>query len=162
MSPLTSSFTENRKEFAEIPAGAATTVFFEVRLRDDMRGRLNSIADLGTVDLRWVDPVTGQSLQQSDWMDVRLDRRLGRGSDAYVEFGAVVALSADRYASLPNTDSYDAEIVHHELAVLSERLESLEGQLGRLESYKDFRYVLTHMMGDLPQAPARPSSGYSN
>ncbi len=156
------SFTENRKEFAEIPAGTATTVFFEIRLRDDMRGRLNSVADLGAVDLRWVDPVTGQSLQQSDWMDVRLDRQLGRGGDAYVEFGAIVALSADRYASLPDTDSYGAEIVHYELAVLSEHLESLDGQLGHLNSYKDFRYVLDHMMRDLPQAPARPSSGYSN
>ncbi len=156
------SFTENRKEFAEIPAGAATTVFFEVRLRDDMRSRLNSMADLGTVDLRWVDPVTGDSYQQSDWMEVRLDRRLGRGGDAYVEFGAIVALSADRYASLPDTDSYGAEIVQHELAVLAERLESLDGDLGRLDSFKDFRYVLDHMMRDLPQAPARPSSGYSN
>ncbi|MYD36550.1 MAG: DUF3520 domain-containing protein [Dehalococcoidia bacterium] len=156
------SFTENRKEFAEIPAGAATTVFFEVRLRDDMRGRLNSVADLGTVDLRWVDPVTGQSLQQSQWMDVQVDRRLGRGGDAYIEFGSIVALSADRYASLPNTDSYGAEIVHHELSVLSDRLESLDGELGRLESFRDFRYVLSHMMRDLPEAPARPSSGYSN
>ena len=156
------SFTENRKEFAEIPAGAATTVFFEVRLRDEMRSRLNTMADLGTVDLRWVDPVTGDSYQQSDWMDVRLDRQLGRGGDAYVEFGAIVALSADRYASLPNTDSYGGEIVQHELSVLSEQLDSLNGQLGRLDSFKDFRYVLDHMMRDLPQAPARPSSGYSN
>ena len=156
------SFTENRKEFAEIPAGAATTVFFEVRLRDEMRSRLSDMAELGTVDLRWVDPVTGDSYQQSEWMDVRLDRRLGRGDDAYVEFGAIVALSADRYASLPNTDSYGAEVVHYELAVLSDRLESLDRELGRLESFKDFRYVLSHMMHDLPQAPARPSSGYSN
>ena len=29
------SFTENRREFAEIPVGAATTVFFEVRLTDE-------------------------------------------------------------------------------------------------------------------------------
>ncbi len=156
------SFTENRKEFAEIPAGTATTVFFEVRLRDEMRSRLTTVADLGAVDLRWVDPVTGDSYQQSDWMDVRLDRRLGSGGDAYVEFGAIVALSADRYASLPNTDSYGAEIVQHELSVLSEQLESLDGELGRLDSFKDFRYVLDHMMRDLPQAPARPSSGYSN
>ena len=156
------SFTENRKEFAEIPAGAATTVFFEVRLRDEMRSRLNSVADLGMVDLRWVDPASGISLQQSQWMDVRLDRRLGRGTDANVEFGAIVALSADRYASLPNTDSRGAGIVQNELSVLSDRLESLDGELGRLDSYKDFRYVLGHMMGDLPQAPARPASGYSN
>ena len=156
------SFTENRKEFAEIPAGAATTVFFEIRLRDDMRGRLNSVADIGSVDLRWVDPATGHSLQQSDWMDVRLDRRLGTSGDAYLEFGAIVALSADRYASLPNTDSHGAGIMQHELAVLSEQLESLAGELGRLESFKDFRYVLSRMMRDLPQVPARLSSGYSN
>ena len=156
------SFTENRKEFAEIPAGTATTVFFEVRLRDDMRSRLDTAADLGTVDLRWVDPVTGASLQQSQWMDVRLDRQLGRGGDAHVEFGAIVALAADRYASLPYTDARGAEVVQHELSVLSDRLESLDGELGRLDSYNDFRYVLSHMVHDLPAAPARPSSGYSN
>ncbi len=156
------SFTENRKEFAEIPAGAATTVFFEVRLRDDMRSRLDRAADLGTVDLRWVDPVNGASLQQSEWMDVRLDRRLGRGGDAYVEFGAIVALAADRYASLPYTDARGAEVVQHELSVLWDRLESLDGELGGLDSYRDFRYVLGQMVRDLPEWPGRPSSGYSN
>ena len=68
------SFTENRKEFAEIPAGAATTVFFEVRLRDEMRSRLGNVADLGNVDLRWVDPFDGVSYQQSTELNVRLDQ----------------------------------------------------------------------------------------
>ena len=33
------SFVEDRKEFAEIPVGAATTVFYEVRVRDDVLGQ---------------------------------------------------------------------------------------------------------------------------
>ena len=156
------SFTENRKEFAEIPAGAATTVFFEVRLRDEMRSRLGNLAEMGNVDLRWVDPFDGVSYQQSSELNVRLDRQLGSGSDAYVEFGAIVALAADRYASLPNVDSRGATDVESQLSTLSNRLQSLEGELGRLDSYRDFEYVLNHMMSDLPQSPARPSSGYSN
>ena len=47
------SFTQARKEFAEIPAGAATTVFYELELRDQGRG---NVAKLGDVELRWVTP----------------------------------------------------------------------------------------------------------
>ena len=45
------SFTEARKEFAEIPSGAATTVFFELQLTE--AGRKDT-AQLGQVEIRWV------------------------------------------------------------------------------------------------------------
>ena len=156
------SFTENRKEFAEIPAGAATTVFFEVRLRDEIRSRLSQVADLGNVDLRWVTPSGGLSNRQAKELNMRPDRTFGRSGDALLEFGAIVALAADRYASLPTVDSGGAADVDSQLSALSNRLQSLEGQLGELDSYKDFRYVLTQMLDDLPQAPVGSSSGYSN
>ena len=156
------SFTENRKEFAEIPAGAATTVFFEIRLRDEIRSRLSQVADLGNVNLRWVTPSGGLSNRQAKELNMRLDRAFGGSGDALLEFGAIVALAADRYASLPTVDSEGATDVDSQLSALSNRLQSLEGQLGELDSYKDFRYVLTQMLRDLPQAPVGSSSGYSN
>ncbi len=156
------SFTENRKEFAEIPAGAATTVFFEIRLRDEIRSRLSQVADLGNVDLRWVTPNGGLSNRQAKELNMRPDRAFGGSGDALLEFGAIVALAADRYASLPTVDSGGAADVDSQLSALSNRLQSLEGQLGELDSYKDFRYVLTQMLRDLPQAPVGSSSGYSN
>ena len=156
------SFTENRKEFAEIPAGAATTVFFEIRLRDEIRSRLSQVADLGNVDLRWVTPSGGLSNRQAKELNMRPDRTFGGSGDALFEFGAIVALVADRYASLPTVDSGGAADVDSQLSALSNRLQSLEGQLGELDSYKDFRYVLTQMLRDLPQAPVGSSSGYSN
>ena len=156
------SFTENRKEFAEIPAGAATTVFFEVRLTSEARSRSSQVADLGNVDLRWVTPNGGLSNRQAKELNMRPDRAFGGSGDALLEFGAIVALAADRYASLPTVDSEGATDVDSQLSALSNRLQSLEGQLGELDSYKDFRYVLTEMLRDLPQAPVGSSSGYSN
>ena len=55
------SFTEARREFAEIPAGAATTVFYELELTNTC---LRGSAQLGEVELRWVTPATGESNRQ--------------------------------------------------------------------------------------------------
>ena len=55
------SFTQARKEFAEIPAGAATTVFYELELKSVVPG---GVAQLGEVELRWVTPATGESNRQ--------------------------------------------------------------------------------------------------
>ena len=69
------SFVEDRKEFAEIPVGAATTVFYEVRVRDDVLNRPSESVELGDVQLRWVAPRTGLSNRQSASMVSRLDER---------------------------------------------------------------------------------------
>ena len=70
------SFVEDRKEFAEIPMGAATTVFFEVQLHDDVLRRPSRIADLGDVQLRWVTPKqTHESPVCSD--NIAPERRIG-------------------------------------------------------------------------------------
>ena len=50
------TFEQNRREFAELPSGTATTVFYELFLRPEARsGR----ATLGEVEVRWVDPSSG-------------------------------------------------------------------------------------------------------
>ena len=46
------SFTQDRKEFAEVYSGAATTVFYELELHDEFW----QPGALGQVELRWVEP----------------------------------------------------------------------------------------------------------
>ena len=57
-------FTQDRKEFAEIPSGAATTVFYELELTNRVGERPADTAKLGEVELRWVEPITGESREQ--------------------------------------------------------------------------------------------------
>ena len=154
------SFVEDRKEFAEIPMGAATTVFFEVQLRDDVLRRPSRIADLGDVQLRWVTPKSGLTNRQSAAMTSQLDRELGTSGDALLEFAAIVALASDRYGSLPYVDVNGSSDVRRDLQTLSDRLQSLSHQLGHLDSYRDFAFLLDHMMVALP-SDIRSNTGYS-
>ena len=148
------SFTEARREFAEIPSGAATTVFYELRLRD--HPRFGDMANLGDVELRWVTPVSNDSNRQHAQILARYDLPSNDTFGALLQFGAVVALAADRYSSLPRPDSpYD---VRHDLSVLQDELRRVEQHIGSLASYQDFAYVLDSITAGMPQ-PA--SSGYS-
>ena len=68
--------------------GAATTVFFEVQLKDDvLRGRSN-VADLGDVHLRWVTPMSGLTNRQASAITSQFDRELGTTGDPLLEFGS--------------------------------------------------------------------------
>ena len=154
------SFVEDRKEFAEIPMGAATTVFFEVRVHDDVWRSPSQAADLGNVQLRWVTPMSGLTNRQSAAMTSRLDTELGTTGDALLEFGAVVALASDRYGSLPYAGGDSYGDVRRDLDDLSDRLQPLDRQLGHLDSYQDFAFLMDHMTATLPQDTAR-TSGYS-
>ena len=55
------SFDQDRREFAEIPVGAATTVFFEIELTERPRGEP---LHLGSVELRWRTPLDGDARSQ--------------------------------------------------------------------------------------------------
>ena len=148
------SFTEARKEFAEIPSGAATTVFYELRLKHHLN--FGDTVSLGDVELRWVTPVSNDSNRQHAQMLARYNRPSNDLHGALFQFGAVVALAADRYSSLPWPDSpYD---VRHELSVLQNELLRAEQHIGSLASYQDFGYVLDSITAGMPE-PA--SSGYS-
>ena len=86
------SFAEDRREFAELPSGAATTVFYELELHDRWRGRAAADLKLGRVELRWVVPETGQSRSQQvevTGRDIGFDN---------VEADAAVAAGGDRGA----------------------------------------------------------------
>ena len=95
------SFTENRKEFAEIPVGAATTVFYEVELTHEGEWAAESEQiQIGDVALRWVTPDDGLSNRQQGVILADLSS----AADPLMQFGAVVALASDRYSSLPYID----------------------------------------------------------
>ena len=132
------SFTEARKEFAEIPAGAATTVFFELQLTD--AGRRDT-ARLGEVEIRWVTPATGESNRQHATLLSKSDALENARDAAFLQFGGIVALAADRYSNL----DYSESPVDRDLAVLLDELWSLDRQLGDLTSYKDFSFLLEYL-----------------
>ncbi len=154
------SFAEDRKEFAEIPSGAATTVFYEIELHDRARARAGQEVTLANVELRWVVAETGQSRSQRSEVRGRLDTSLNATGDPLLQLGAIVALSADRYGGLYDGE-YVAEI-SRDLTELEDQLGSLSTSLGGLGAYQDFRFMLEHMAERArAQAPPAASSGYS-
>ena len=156
------SFAEDRREFAELPSGAATTVFYELELHDRWRGRAAEDLKLGRVELRWVVPGTGQSRSQQ--VEVT-GRDIGFDSfeaDPLLRLGAIVALSADRYSSLPRDADDGAAGVSNDLAILQEELRALGVSLGSLDAYQDFRFLLERMAERAyAAAPPEAPSGYS-
>ena len=87
------NFEQDRKEFAEIPMGSATTVFFEVELAAD--AQREGLIDLGEVELRWLTPMSDESNRQQVAMTSGITRF---GDDAMLDLGSIVALAADRYS----------------------------------------------------------------
>lgn len=154
------SFAEDRKEFAEIPSGAATTVFYEIELHDRTLARDGQEITLANVELRWVVAETGQSRSQRSEVRGRLDSSLRSSGDPLLELGAIVALSADRYGGLYDGD-YVA-VISRDMTELEDRLQSLNSSLGGLGAYQDFRFMLEHMAERArAQAPPAAPSGYS-
>ncbi len=154
------SFAEDRKEFAEIPSGAATTVFYEIELHDRALARAGQDVTLANVELRWVVADTGQSRSQRAEVRGRLDSSLSASGDPLLQLGAIVALSADRYGGLYDGE-YVAEI-SRDLTELEDQLGSMQSSLGGLGAYQDFRFMLEHMADRArAQAPPATSSGYS-
>ncbi len=147
------NFAQARKEFAEIPSGAATTVFYELELVDyASRGE---VLNLGDVEVRWVTPVANESNRQHAQILAQYDDAPNNRDGALLELGALVALASDRYSSLPYPDAqYE---VHDELSTLKENLRSLDRQIGELAAYRDFAFLMEHIAKDIP----RQASGYS-
>ena len=151
------TFEQNRKEFAELYSGAATTVFYELELH----AGASTSAALGTVEVRWVEPATGESRSQSAGVSGRTDVSFGSG-DHLLRLGAVVGLAADRYSRLSTEvegQPVDAAGVHADLAALQTELEALRGRLGGTEAYSDFDFLLDWIAA-AAEALA-PSTGYS-
>ncbi len=148
------TFTQDRKEFAEIPSGAATTVFYELELHE--WARTAGATKLGTVEVRWVAPSTGQSWSQRADLMGSPTRRFDSAGDPYLQLGAIVALASDRYSALSDGTA-GSEDLQQDLAGLNEYLQGLgSGRLGGQDAYQDFAFLLGHMAESAPG-----SSGYS-
>ena len=149
------SFAEARREFAEIPAGAATTVFYELELKNPgFAGPLK----LGDVELRWVTPSSGESNRQHASITGQDNIQFGTVNDPLLRLGAVIALSSDRYSSLPFVDS-SSPSVHQDLLYMVEELRFLDGSLGHLGAYQDLAFLMEHITRNSREA-VQPS-GYS-
>ena len=154
------NFTQARKEFAEIYSGAATTVLYEIELAESTRP--SGSITLGTVELRWVDPDTGDSRGQVEAMSGDASSDFDGRDGPMAQFGAIVALTADLYGSLPGPGGEASEELFTGLVQLAEQLRSLDGEMGRLDSYNDFRLVLDHMTESVEERlPPSSRSGYS-
>ena len=158
------TFTQDRKEFAEIPSGAATTVFYELELTETAiwQGRDAGHLKLGDVELRWVKPGTseGKTQRVSISGDPRAD--FDTSPDHFLRLGAIVALASDRFSVLARPKDALAPGVHAKLSALNDWLRTLKGPLGELEAYQDLAFLLEHMAdGAAELAPVEPRSGYS-
>ena len=148
------NFTQAHREFAEIPSGAATTVFYEIRPVEAVG--FGDTVNLGDVELRWITPMSNESNRQHAHIGGEYNRPSAETFGALLHFGAVVALAADRYSSLPHPGlKYD---VQHDLSALQEELRRVQDRLGDLASYRDFAYVLDQIAR---VASLQTPSGYS-
>ena len=146
------SFTRAEKKFAELPAGAATTVFFELELFDhNVLDRSDQA--LGEVEVRWVTPRSGDSNRQHQKIEAVLSH-----SEAATDFGAIVALAADRYSGLHGYGGEHPGSIHRDLADLADMLSSVGSPIAGTAAYQDFEYVLNSMV-DKVEPP--PRTGYS-
>ena len=146
------SFTRAEKKFAELPAGSATTVFFELELVDPyVLGNANK--PLGNVEVRWVTPSTGEGNRQHQEIDSVL-----AAHEATTDFGAIVALTADRYSGLHDYGGERPGSIHQDLSDLVNMLRSVGSPIAGTSAYQDFELVLNSLVDNVGPAP---STGYS-
>ena len=156
------AFEENRKEFAEIPSGTATTVFYEIQLTHRAGGRSGQPIRLGDVHVRWVTPISGETRQQNAEIRGYNDIRFDESGDDLLRFGSIVALASDSYGSLPYVEAEGASLIGSDLRALKNSLDSLRSGLSHLDSYNDFDYVLAYLVNTLPSYEGGSGgSGYS-
>ena len=146
------SFTTAEKKFAEIPAGSATTVFFELELVDQY-ALGNTNGPLGDVEVRLVTPSTGEDNRQHEEIDTNHSNR-----DAGTDFGAIVALTADRYSGLHEYGGERPGSIHQDLSDLANELRNVGSPIAGTSAYQDFEFVLNSLVDNVEPAL---STGYS-
>ena len=151
------TFEQNRREFAEIYSGAATTVFYELELQPGYQPS----GTLGSVEVRWVEPATGESRSQSADVSGRFDLTFDCCGHP-LRLGAIVGLAADRYSSLTTQvdgQPVDAAGVRDDLAALRAELDAIAGGFRSVDAYSDFEFLLGWIAAAADVLV--PSSGYS-
>jgi len=151
------NFEQDRKEFAEIPMGSATTVFFEVELTSDaMR---EGIIDLGEVELRWLVPLSDDSRSQQ----VQIVSDVSEfGDDAMLDLGSIVALAADRYSwfGQDGLGEDTMALAANHLDEIAYWFEELPASILGAQSGQDFARLLA-AMGAVAEEHESEDPGYS-
>ncbi len=142
------SFDQALKKFAEIPSGAATTIYFEIEPVENFDD-WDDGSDFGDVEIRWESP------------DDRSDRRQDAdilpdpGASAAPHFAAIIALTADRYGNACNVEP---SAVNSELLNLRDQLEDIDPRYATSVAYLDLLSVLEKL---IVTTNPPPPSGYS-
>ena len=163
------TFTQNRREFAEIPVGTATTVFYELQLTDQVANRSAATARFGDIEIRWVEPLTGVSREQYGAVSGAWGEDFSQVGDAMLRLGAITGLSADIFASLDDGGyGTGGEEAPERLSVLFEEYGYLHGRIGHIQAYQDVGQMLKIMeyyAGSYYEHPRPvrdgPGTGYS-
>ena len=140
------TFTQNRREFAEIPAGSAITVFYELQLTSQVANRNAATARLGDIEIRWVEPVSGIAREQYDVVSGAWREEFHQLQDPMLQLGVITGLSADIFASLDGggygTGGVEAPQL---LTTLLDEYGNLHNQLGHVQAYQDMGLMLKNM-----------------
>ena len=155
-------FEQNRREFAEIPARAAVTVFYELVLTPAAAN-----GPLGQIALKWVAPRTGASRAQAASINPAAEPARDYAGDYRLwldrlEFSAIVALAADRYSALsgPNRRGRETEPNRQAAADLKKLQQYLASQqdspLAELKAWQDFDFLLGQLIQGLQTTEAGP------
>ena len=137
------SFSEDRKEFAELPSGTAVTIFVELELTAEAKSQSSDEIELGEVEVRWLTPRSQESNRQEHGLAVK---ETG-APDPLVQLGAIVALAADRYGSLEYVGDPAAIDVNAELRVLHEMLQiEVLGKIDDVETADDLASVMESLL----------------
>ena len=151
------NFEQDRKEFAEIPMGSATTMFFEVELSSD--ALRENIIDLGEVELRWLIPLSDDSRSQQVQMVSDVSEF---GDDAMLDLGSIVALAADRYSWFGQDGLGDdtMALAANHLDEIAYWFEELPSSILGAQSGQDFARILA-AMGAVAEEHESENPGYS-
>ena len=137
------SFSEDRKEFAELPSGTAVTIFVELELVAEAKSQASDEIELGDVEVRWLTPRSDVSNRQEH----RLAVKETTAPDPLTQLGAIVALAADRYGSLDYVGDPAAIEVNAELQVLRELLQiEVLGTIDDVETAMDLASVMESLL----------------
>ena len=151
------NFEQDRREFAEIPMGSATTMFFEVELTAD--ALREDVIDLGEIELRWLTPMADESNRQQVDMVSGVSRF---GDDAMLDLGSVVALAADRYSWFGQDGLSEGtmNLAAEHLDEIAYWFEELPRDLRDTQSGEDFAKLL-FAMGAIAEEYESEDPGYS-
>ena len=162
------NFSGDLREFAEIPSGAATTVLYELQLVQQRRGWAHEF--LGTIEVWWVQPISGESRSHASGISGNVAASLEELNDPLLEMGVYAGLSADIYASLDQGGyGTGGDDVFRRLEELYVKHLSLETQLGNLQAYMDVTWLLIELKDQAYQyywqgdpSPVRGGQGSGN